>query len=457
MTSSEFGSVAFALMLVIGTANLVGHLFLLMRQPRIVGEILAGILIGPMLLSRFAPSIGELFGAEGSTSAAVLSFLYNLGLLLLMFVSGSAARRVLAPENRRPTAWLLLCGMALPFMAGLGIAQLLPLDALAGPVGVPAALGLVLAIATAVCSIPVISHIFTTLGIMNTRFASLVLGVAVLEDIVLWAVLAFATALSAGALHGAVGMTITVHVGATVTYLAVGMLVMPSVLRRLSWARWNVLAQHSPIAWIMTVLLAYVGVAGIFDVSMPFAGFLAGFGIVGGMKATERSRFAEPLEMIGKFSFATFIPIYTCIVGYRLDFTKEFSPLMLIAFLVGSSVIRLAGVGLASHLGGFRGRDILNLAITSNARGGPGIILASVAFDAGIINAPFCSSLVVTAILTSQLAGWWLGRTLHQGLPLLTDSDVRRQGKTLEGITYEDEDSVHARTVVAVAGGHQGT
>jgi Kef-type K+ transport system membrane component KefB len=456
MTSVEFGRLALALMLVIGGANLVGHLFLLARQPRIVGEILAGILLGPMLLSRFAPA-GGLFGAEGSAAAGVLAFLYELGLLLLMFVSGSAAHRVLARENRRPTFWLLCCGMVLPFLMGLGLARALPLHVLSGPNGVPISLGLVLAVAVSVCSIPVISHIFNTLGIMNTRFASLVLGVAVLEDIILWAVLAFATALAAGAVEGALGETITVHVGTTVAYLLASLIAMPPVLRYLSRHRWNVLARHSPIAWIMTVLLAYVGVAGLLGVTLPFAGFLAGFGIVGGMRATERSRLAEPLDMVGKFSFATFIPVYTCIVGYRLDFTREFSPLLVVAFLLGSSAIRLAAVGLASWVARFRGRDILNLAITSNARGGPGIILASVAFDAGIINAPFFTSLVVTAIITSQLAGWWLGYTIRNGWPLLTDSDLRRQSKSLEGVTDEDENPVHARTVVVVAGGHQGT
>jgi hypothetical protein len=83
------------------------------------------------------------------------------------------------------------------------------------------------------------------------------------------------------------------HVGTTMAFLAAGLFVMPALLRFLSSHKWNVLAQHSPIAWIMTVLLAYVGVAGILDVTIAFAGFLAGFGIVGGMKASERPRFAE--------------------------------------------------------------------------------------------------------------------------------------------------------------------
>jgi Kef-type K+ transport system membrane component KefB len=421
-------------------------------QPVLLGYILAGILIGPMVLGHLNVSVADLFGANGSRSAAVLACFYNLGLLFLMFVSGSTARRVLARENRSPTAWLLICGTTLPFLLSLGFARLLPLQAVAGPNGVPTAVALVFGIAVSVASIPVISHIFSTLGIMDTRFAAVVLGVAVLEDILLWAVLAFATALSVGSVNGALANTISVHVGTTIAYLATGLILMPGVLRYLSRSKWNVLARHSPIGWIMTVLFAYVGVAGVLDVTPAFAGFLAGFGIVGGMKATERARFAEPLDMISKISFATFIPVYTAFIGYRLDFTKEFSLLMLVSFLVGSSLVRLASAGLASYLGGFRGRDIVNLAITSNARGGPGIVLASVAFDAGIINAPFFTSLVVTAVLTSQFAGWWLGYTLRRGWPLLGDSDLRRRGITVEGIPSEDANPVHAGSVVLAAG-----
>ncbi|MGH2688651.1 MAG: hypothetical protein ACRDKW_07570 [Actinomycetota bacterium] len=81
--------------------------------------------------------------------------------------------------------------------------------------------------------------------------------------------------MSATAVDGALGSSVSVHVGTTIAYLGAGLVLMPTVLRWLSRARWNVVAQHSPIGWIMTVLL---------DVTLAFAGFLAGYGIVGGMK-----------------------------------------------------------------------------------------------------------------------------------------------------------------------------
>ena len=117
-------------------------------------------------------------------------------------------------------------------------------------------------------------------------------------------------------------------------------------------------------------------------------------------------------------------------VGAQLDFGEGFSIAMLLTFLIGSSILCLGSIALATRLAGFRGLEIVNLAVASNARGGPGIVLASVAFEAGIINGAFFTTLVLTAVLTSQFAGWWLGYVLRRGWPLLRDDvdDVVPQG-----------------------------
>jgi Kef-type K+ transport system membrane component KefB len=93
---------------------------------------------------------------------------------------------------------------------------------------------------------------------------------------------------------------------------------------------------------------------------------------------------------------------------------------MIAAFIAGSCVVKILSVSLAGRCAGFRGLDLINLAITTNARGGPGIVLASVAFDAGIISPKFYTTLVLTAVLTSQMAGAWLDYVLRRGWPLLT-------------------------------------
>jgi Kef-type K+ transport system membrane component KefB len=293
---------------------------------------------------------------------------------------------------------------------------------LTGTAGQPTSTLLIVAIATAVCSIPVISRIFWDLGIMRTRFVSLILGYALLEDLALWVVLAFATALATSATLAQthVAGAVSAHVISTLIYTLIGLLVAPGLLKRLSNARWNVLYKASPVGYTMAVLMAYCAIAALVEVNLQFAALLAGYGIVGGLYGAQRERFAAPVDAISKVSFGVFVPIYFGLIGYKLVFGRQFSFAILLVFLVGSSLISVFSAGLAAWLGGFRGLDVVNIALTTNARGGPGIVLASVAYDAGIINAAFYTSLVITAVVTSQIAGAWLRFVLSKGWPLLS-------------------------------------
>ena len=453
MSTDSLGLLALALMLLVACANLLGQVAVRLHQPRVVGEILAGVLLGPSLFGLLAPgAAAAVFGdGEKDSTTIVLGFLYHLGLLLLMFVSGASVRNVLGKENRKPTAWIVGLGTSLPFCAAILVALLMPLDAFMGTAGSKPALILVFAIATAVTSIPVITKIFFDLGILHTRFASLMLGAAVLEDILLWGVLAIATAIASATVAaggGEVAGTVSMHLLTNVLFVVLAVTVLPVILRRASRTRWNVVATHSPIAWVMVVFLGYVSVAAAFDVTLAFAAFLAGFGIVGGVTNSEEHRFRAPIDSITHVSTAVFIPIYFAMVGYRLDFTQGFSLLMLLLFLVGSTLVVLLAKGLAARLAGFHGLEVVNIALTCNARGGPGIVLASVAFDAGIISAPFFTTMVITAVLTSQACGAWLDFVLRRGWPLLAGDDPvpppHAVAQSASASAPRTEDRVHA-------------
>jgi Kef-type K+ transport system membrane component KefB len=309
--------------------------------------------------------------------------------------------------------WLIIVGTGIPFLLGLIFGPWLIRPSLAGPNGNRVSLIIILAVGVAVTSVPVVSKIFADLKILHTRFARLILGVAVLEDIVLWLALAVATATA-----GKVALNprqMSWHLLATLAYFVLGLTIVPRVVKRINKARWNVLAQQSPTGYAIAVLLAYCAVAGALDVNLVFAAFLAGFAVV----HKKRRLFADALEAISKVSFAFFIPVYFAIVGLKLDLIRGLSLWMIVAFLVGTCTVKILSVSLAGRFAGFRGLDLVNLAITTNARGGPGIVLASVAFDAGIISSKFYTTLVVAAVLTSQIAGAWLDYVLRKGWPLL--------------------------------------
>jgi Kef-type K+ transport system membrane component KefB len=412
MPSSAIGPLILFLAILLTGAHLLGYLFARLRQPRVIGEILAGCILGPFVLGKW-PAYAHFLQLDVAApqKKAALDLLYYLGLLMLMFLSGAETKALFQRHERKQIAWLASVGTALPFFITLALGSVLPLGWFIGVRSNRTSLLLIIGIAVAVTSIPVISRIFFDLKILHTRFARVVLGVAVLEDIVLWAVLAVATAIADSSSLPA--GKIALHVGVTLAYFVLGLAIAPRATKRISKSRFNLLAINSPVTYTLLIAFAYVAVAGLLDVNLVFAAFLAGF-------AVSRKRLGEALATISGFSFALFIPVYFALVGYSLIFGKAFSFTMLLAFLAAACLLKLLAVALGARLAGFRGLDVTNLAVATNARGGPGIVLASVAYEAGIISAAFYTTLVLVAVLTSQVAGAWLEFVLRKGWPLLS-------------------------------------
>src|SRR5436309_12265040 len=418
MSNSDLTSILFVLLLLVGFAQLLGYFFVKLRQPKVVGEILAGIVLGPALVGRLPFLAGLMEATKHQTN--ILNFVYWLGLLLLMFLSGAETRQLFTREERREVGWLAIVGTGIPFILGLVVGPWLIGPALAGPNGNRISLIIILAVGVAVTSVPVVSKIFADLKILHTRFARLVLGVAVLEDIALWLALAVATAVAGKTTINPRAMSY--HLLATIVFFLLGLTIVPRLIKKINKARFNVVAKNSPVGYAIAVLLTYCAVAGALQVSLVFAAFLACFAVV----HKKRRLFAEALDAIGKVSFAFFIPAYFAIVGLKLDLIRGLSLWVMVAFIAGSCVVKIFSVSLAGRFAGFRGLDLINLAITTNARGGPGIVLGSVAFDAGIISAKFYTTLVLAAVLTSQMAGAWLDYVLRRGWPLLTPATTAK-------------------------------
>src|SRR5215813_2673697 len=333
MTNADLTSVLLVLLLLVTLAQLFGWFFVKLRQPKVVGEILAGVVLGPALIGRlrFASVISEAVNYE----ANILNFVYWLGLLLLMFLSGAETQQLFSRDERREVGWLTIVGTGMPFILGLVLGPWLIRPALAGPNGNRISLIIILAAGVAVTSVPVVSKIFADLKILHTRFARLVLGVAVLEDIVLWLALAVATALAGKTVLDPRQMSY--HLIVTSGFFVLGLTIVPRLVRRINKSRSNVFAKNSPVAYALAVLLGYCVVAGALDVSLVFAAFLAGFAVV----HKKSGLFADAIDAIGKVSFAFFIPVYFAIVGLKLDLARGVSLWMIVAFVSGSCLVKI--------------------------------------------------------------------------------------------------------------------
>src|SRR6476620_12405612 len=119
--TADVAHILLALVVILVAAHGVGELFARLRQPRVIGEILGGLLLGPTVLGALAPTAQHsLFPAHG-TSAPVLGSTYQLGLLLLMYCSGIEVRSSVRRREGRTVASLLLLGTVVPFLAGLAV------------------------------------------------------------------------------------------------------------------------------------------------------------------------------------------------------------------------------------------------------------------------------------------------------------------------------------------------
>src|ERR1700716_928171 len=132
MSNSDLTSILLILLLLVGLAQLLGYLFTRLRQPKVVGEILAGVILGPALFGKLRFGTGTL--ADLTThQATILNFVYWLGLLLLMFLSGAETRELFTRKERREVSWLAIVGTGIPFLLALGLGPWLAGSALAGP------------------------------------------------------------------------------------------------------------------------------------------------------------------------------------------------------------------------------------------------------------------------------------------------------------------------------------
>ena len=208
----------------------VGYAFERMRLPRVIGEICGGLLVGPSVLGLLMPGVTEWFVPEGNLlNGKLLSAVYWLGLMLLMFTAGFRVQRNFDAEDRRFAGLLLLGATVIPFSAGWAATLWVDIGDYIGPRGNEFTLALVFAIAVAVTSIPVISRIFIDLGIIETRFAKIVLAASTVQDVLLWAALAVATSLAAAQSPSI--MDAGLAAARTLVFTAASLVVGPPLLR----------------------------------------------------------------------------------------------------------------------------------------------------------------------------------------------------------------------------------
>jgi Kef-type K+ transport system membrane component KefB len=410
----------------------LGFLFVKLRQPRVAGEIIAGLALGPTLLGWLNPSLAHQLVAGNQSTTAVLGAMYQLGQLLLMYCAGATLQAHRRRGEGRTISLIALVGNVIPFAAGAAFLTVFNPGGLIGTADNHTSLLIVFACGIAVTSIPVISKILSDLGLMSTSFARTVLSVALIDDVILYVLLSIAVGLVASdkadsfalpsllSIHPGTALSDAYYVVASLAIFGLPLAFGRSLVERMGSLRFNFLGRGNAVAFQVVFMMVMTCLALFLGISPIFGAFVAG--ILAGTLSTpdEAARTvsidaARAQASIQRFSFAFFIPVYFAIVGIKLDFIHQLDVAFFAVFLVYACLVKALSIYTGARLAGERRESAVNLAMALNARGGPAIVMASVAFDAHIISQKFYVDLVLLAIVTSVMAGAWLDRVLRRG------------------------------------------
>jgi Kef-type K+ transport system membrane component KefB len=405
------------LLVILGAARLCGLLLRRLGQPPVIGEMAAGLLLGPIVFGAWWPQAHAVLFATQSLGA--LSGLSTMGVVLFMFIVGAELR---APEGTRAqvrTAFSVgLLGIALPMALGLGLAPWLhPRFAPAGVAFWPFAL--FLAATMSVTAFPVLARILKDRGMTRTTAGRLALSSAVIDDAAVWVILAVVLTLAGGA-HASVAMTALGALG--VVAVVFGML-RPLYARLLrSRVADGAYSPHALI-WVLLGLLACAALAEWIGLHAIFGAF-----VFGTCLPREDRLLKHLAEKIEPLAVTLLMPVLFALAGQATS-AKAFAGAGVGAFgliLLVAVLGKVIGCTAGARLNGHDWRDSLAVGSLMNARGLMELVVIKIGLDAGVIGAELFTLLFGMTLVTTFMASPMLSLCYRQRGGLQEGLNARR-------------------------------
>lgn len=398
ISPEEFVKACCQFLIILSSCQFFGFLFEKIKLPKLTGEIFAGIIFGPNLFGYFLP---ETFHSIFNTKNNIfLSIFYWFGLIFLMQISGMEIEKKINKRHFVEVLALLTGATLIPILAGTYILKFYSFEGAAQNAS-EVAFNIIFICAMCVTSIPVISRIFLDLNILASPMAKMVLNVAVFQDSILWIALSIATSLVAMKEINTLNILTESVKGLAFFFILPSLLAKP--LNKLFSLLKTKKQTHGSSWFFFAYCFVLIILADAFKINIIFAAFVAGVSL----KSLEGDTITNFKKSISSVAFSLFIPCYFFKVGQNLNLVEQFHLAQVLEFFTFSSLVKIGGVFLFALILKFQKSEALDLGIALNTRGSPGIVLATVAFEANIINQSFFTTLVLASILTSSLTGIW--------------------------------------------------
>jgi Kef-type K+ transport system membrane component KefB len=398
-------SVLLALVVIIATARLMGALFKRVRQPPVVGEVLAGILLGPSLLGQVAPdALSALFPPAVVTP---LSTIAHVGVVLFMFIVGLELDTGVVRQRMRATVLVSVASIVAPFVLGSALALVL-YPRLSSPDVPFTAFSLFLGVSMSVTAFPVLARILTDRGYHRSGLGIIALTCAAMNDVAAWCMLAFVV----GVVHAKLG-----GAALTIVLTAVYVCAMIWVARPLAE---RLLARYESGAASGQSLMAAAAVGLLLScLATESIGIHALFGaFMLGAVMPHNSRAAHALfEKINDFVVVMLLPAFFALTGLRTQIGLVGGAYWLTTVLIiaVAFVGKFGGAAAAARFTGLSWRDASSLGILMNTRGLMELIVLNVGLDLGVISPRLFAMLVIMAVVATLMTGPILDRLVHPG------------------------------------------
>jgi len=415
MTDHQVAMLLVDLALIIALAGAAGFIARKLGQPAVIGEIVAGIAVGPTLFS--GALTRTLFPSD---IRPFLSALANLGLALFMFLVGMGIEHTGARGTRRATATVAIGSAALPFGLGAALAVYL-----AGHHQPTSHTGFVLFIGVtlSITAFPVLARIIAERNLTRTTVGTIALSAAAVCDVVAWTMLAFVQALSAQNFQ-AHWQTLLL-----IPFVAVMFGVVRPLLKRL-------LTGSTPPAATVTVIfigtLAAAAATQLMGLHLVFGAFL--FGLI--MPKTQAGDVRETITRPIEFATKLLLPVYFVITGFNVDLSRlGFTGITDLCLIVVLAILgKCAGAYAGARAGGMPTEQSAVIATLMNTRGLTELIALGIGLQAGLLDQQLYGAMVLMAIITTAMAGPMLTliarRTRQSGLDAFGELDLARTAKS---------------------------
>ncbi len=389
------------LLIQLGVMLMMGRIFAelarVFRQPGVVGEILAGIVLGPTVFGMFFPELfSTVFAADNS--ALVLDGIVQVAVVMLLFIAGLEVDLNIVLRQGRQALLTSSFGLVIPFALGAALPFVLPelLSVRDESDLIPFAL--FMGTSMAITALPVIARILMDIDMFKTRVGMLIISSAMITDLIGWLVFSVVLGMIATD-HGRAPLmnTILLTLGFAVVMLTVGRWLinrlLPWINKALAWPG-GVLSLSLALCFLAGALTEFIGIHAI------FGAFLFGIALGDSAHMSERAK-----EIVHQFINNVFAPFFFVAIGLKVNFITNFNMLLTVVILVVAFAGKIAGSSWGTRLGGFTMRESFAAGFGMNARGAMEIILGIVALENGLINETLFVSLVIMALITSMSSG----------------------------------------------------